>query len=153
MKKSRGFTLIELLVVIAIIGILAGIVLVNVNKTRSKAADTAVKGNLDQVRSTAEMLYDDTSPNSYSTLCDSSSNSLNTALTDYSLDRIEDDIVKNDNGGTPTTCYADTTNGEKYCVSAPLKGSGGADYWCVDNSGFSGKTSGDTCDGTDYDCK
>ena len=148
MKKSRGFTLIELLVVIAIIGILAGIVLVNVNKTRSKAADTAVKGDLDQVRSTAEMLYDDISPNSYSTLCDSGS--LNATLTNYSLDRIEDDIVKNDNGGTPTTCYAD---GEKYCVSAPLKGSGGADYWCVDNSGFSGKTSGDTCDGTDYDCK
>ena len=148
MKKSRGFTLIELLVVIAIIGILAGIVLVNTNKVRNKAADGAVKEDLAQVRTSAEMLYDSVSPNSYTTLCNN--NSLNTSLSDYSLDKVEADVEKNDNGGVATTCY---TNGEKYCVSAPLKGSGGADYWCVDNSGFSGKTSGDTCDGTDYDCK
>ena len=38
-SSSRGFTLIELLVVIAIIGILSGIVLVNLRSSQTKARD------------------------------------------------------------------------------------------------------------------
>jgi len=57
-KKKRGFTLIELLVVIAIIGILATIVIVNVNAARGKAKDTTIKGTMESLRPAAELGYD-----------------------------------------------------------------------------------------------
>ena len=46
MKKNRGFTLIELLVVIAIIGILASIVLTNLNPARQKGQIAKAKSEL-----------------------------------------------------------------------------------------------------------
>ncbi|MFH1713369.1 MAG: type II secretion system protein [Candidatus Jacksonbacteria bacterium] len=70
-KKKKGFTLIELLVVIAIIGILATIVVVNVNSARNKAKDAVVKGNMDQVRITAEMYYDGAGAGTYTAFCSS----------------------------------------------------------------------------------
>src|ERR1035437_4767644 len=60
---SKGFTLIELLVVIAIIGILSSIVLASLNTARGKGSDATVKGNLNTIRSQAELYYTDN--NSY----------------------------------------------------------------------------------------
>ncbi len=51
---KRGFTLIELLVVIAIIGILASIVLVSVNNSRSKASNVRVQAEVTQIRTALE---------------------------------------------------------------------------------------------------
>ncbi len=62
MKKNlaslRGFTLIELLVVIAIIGILSGIVLVNLRSAQEKARDSRRVADINTLV-TALTLYED----------------------------------------------------------------------------------------------
>lgn len=58
----------ELLVVIAIIGILASVVLASLNSARNKGGDASVKSNLNNMRSQAEIYYDDNT-NSYNGVC------------------------------------------------------------------------------------
>ncbi|MEK7616156.1 MAG: prepilin-type N-terminal cleavage/methylation domain-containing protein [Patescibacteria group bacterium] len=62
MKKltfSRGFTLVELLVVIAIIGILATLLLLQLNTARGKARDTRRGTDVSQIRTAVEEYYDE----------------------------------------------------------------------------------------------
>jgi prepilin-type N-terminal cleavage/methylation domain-containing protein len=66
--KPRGFTLIELLVVIAIIGVLSSVVLASLNSARNKGSAAAVKAQLAEMRTSAELIYDTTG--SYDTVCD-----------------------------------------------------------------------------------
>lgn len=71
MKKilQKGFTLIELLVVIAIIGILAAVVLASLNSAREKGKVAAIKSNLKNLQSQAELYYNDNG--TYANLCSS----------------------------------------------------------------------------------
>ncbi len=57
--KSRAFTLIELLVVIAIIGILATVVIANLNSARSRARDAKRISDIKQVQMAMNMYYMD----------------------------------------------------------------------------------------------
>lgn len=59
LKDSRGFTLVELLVVIAIIGILSTLLLLQLGTARSKARDAKRIADVNQIRSAAELYFDD----------------------------------------------------------------------------------------------
>ncbi len=54
-----GFTLIELLVVISIIGILATLVVANLNSARSRARDAARKSDLGNISTALRIYYND----------------------------------------------------------------------------------------------
>ena len=59
MQLRKGFTLIELLVVIAIIGILASVVLVNLNTARQRARNAQRIATVNQVKLALQLFYDD----------------------------------------------------------------------------------------------
>lgn len=65
LNSQRGFTLIELLVVVGIIGILTGLVTVNLQGARERARDAQRKGNLDQIRKALELYKNDHDPQQY----------------------------------------------------------------------------------------
>ncbi len=113
-RTTSGFTLIELLVVIAIIGILSGIVIASLNSARVKGADAAVKGQLAQMRSQAELHYDNNSQ-SYASFCTGSGATMLTQVSD--------------NAAAAATCTASATS---TAIAALLKG---GSVWCVDVSG------------------
>ena len=56
---KSGFTLIELLVVISIIGLIAAVVLVNLNLSRIEARNTKRKEDVAQLRKALELYYNE----------------------------------------------------------------------------------------------
>ena len=134
--RSRGFTLIELLVVIAIIGILSAVVLASLNTARSKGSDAAIQSDLNAIRTQAEIFYGN--GNTYDLVCG-----------DTTVDRAFDS-ANSANGTGAAYCNDDAS---AYAVSAQLV-SDTAKWWCVDSSGVSTSTTGNTIGtaGTDYTC-
>jgi len=60
---KKGFTLIELLVVISLIGILATLVIANMNAARERARDATRKSDLRNIQTALRLYYNDN--NSY----------------------------------------------------------------------------------------
>ena len=59
MKKRSGFTLIELLVVISILGVLASLIVTNLNDSRARARDARKKQNLQAMKTALRLYYND----------------------------------------------------------------------------------------------
>lgn len=58
---KKGFTLIELLVVISLIGILATLVIANMNSARERARDAQRKSDLRNIQTALRLYYNDNS--------------------------------------------------------------------------------------------
>jgi prepilin-type N-terminal cleavage/methylation domain-containing protein len=122
-----GFTLIELLVVIAIIGILSAVVLASLTTARTKGADAAIQSDLDSIRTEAEVYYNTTGNNSYTSgaSCAAGMFSADTTIVNALTG------ANNNSGGTAVCA----SNGTAYAVGSALKTSG--KFWCVDSTGQS----------------
>ena len=123
--KWDGFTLIELLVVVAIIGILASVVLASLNSARDKGKAAAIKSNLKNMISQAELAYD--TPGNYSTVCtDSKITSMLTAITNAGATT---SCLSYNNSGLSDVYLRFGATGIIYSATPPVKA------WSVSNIG------------------
>ena len=128
-KTTQGFTLIELLVVIAIIGILSSIVIASLNSARTKGSVAAAKGQLAQLRTQAEVYYDNNS--AYAASSSTVFNTCSAANTMFADATIATQIGQIGSNVLATSCGI-STDRQKFRVSVQLKDS---NFWCVDNQG------------------
>lgn len=145
-SKMKGFTLIELLVVITIIGILATIVVVNLNSARGKGQDTAIKEQMSQLRAQASLYYDDhfgySSSNSSSAVTGTCPTTSGTTNVFNQADFIRSITALTRNSGNAPSCYMEAANGsapsQSWAMTVRMRlptSTGG--MWCVDSTGNS----------------
>ena len=140
-NTQKGFTLIELLVVIAIIGILSSIVIASLNSARTKGKDAAIKGQIKQLQTQAEVYYDAAGSFGVSASSTGSACTAGVAGTVFGTSTVAAQvalIAANDAPNSTTRCTTDSA-GQRWSLSISGLSNGG--FICVDNSGAF-KTSG-----------
>jgi prepilin-type N-terminal cleavage/methylation domain-containing protein len=126
-RLQKGFTLIELLVVIAIIGILAAVVLVNVNSARTRARSASVQSGMSQLRSVMEL-------NGYTTSTNIYENPLNSTVAEVS--RVRTNIESNAEGANTAARLRGNGGVGFYFMAAQTRNESGTLVWyCVDQTG------------------
>ncbi|MDP2909943.1 MAG: type II secretion system protein [bacterium] len=138
MLKNKSFTLIELLVVISIIGVLAAIVLVNMQESKKTGQDGSIIESLTQIKNAAELQYN--YEYTYINICDAEGN-LNTSGNPAEVDFARITEYINNRGGA-VICRDSETG---WAAASSLNKGG---CWCVDSQGRSKKFdlgSGQTC--------
>jgi type IV pilus assembly protein PilA len=150
---KKGFTLIELLVVIAIIGILSAIMIPNLNKVRNRGIDVAVKGDVIQAKTVAEIYYDGAGESSYDDVCSDSTDGILTNLqavaTALGLATSVVDTGEDTAWDDDTIVCNDGDDG--WAVMVPLKDPAtDGDGYCVDATGYAGEQ--DALAATDVTC-
>lgn len=154
-KKCKGFTLIELLVVIAIIGILAGMVLVSMNGSRSKARDSRRLGDFRQISPAQESVINDSGYYfKYETTVGTIPPIKNADDYQY-LSAVADPLDNDVNkyvwvGNSDTGACGVLSEGQYYCVIAKMEQNNGCQegekkYFVVNQSGQK-----EHCDTNDY---
>lgn len=141
LSNKKGFTLIELLVVIAIIGLLGSVVLASLSNARGKGNDAAIKSNLVNVRTQAELIYTDNY--NFNEVCGANSAAQDSIV--LSAINEADDL----NGDGSVVCGAPASgNASNWAIAADLPG-GGA--FCVDSRGVGRSTNSSGLDYTASD--
>lgn len=148
--KMKGFTLIELLVVITIIGILATIVIVNLNSARGRGQDAAITEQMAQVRSQLALYYSDNFGYSVAGTAYATSPALadcttyaagTTAFADADFKKAVAGVLKNSSVAPKCALGSNSgANSQSWVMYAKLRVNA-TDYWCVDSSGASTKLS------------
>ena len=136
MQTQKGFTLIELLVVIAIIGILAGMVVVNMSSAPDAAKNAKIQSYFDQLR---------------------------TAATVFSTTQASPTYVNFDGSGDGATLkakitampsvYSSASSTSAFCAKANYVGASSTTFWCVDSAnGYSGTATSGVCTASNISC-
>jgi prepilin-type N-terminal cleavage/methylation domain-containing protein len=132
MENQKAFTIIELIVVIVIIAVLAGIILANVTQYNTKGKDTAIKGQISQIRTAAaDFFYTN---GTFIGMCGSGTACNNARFNIVNL------------GGSVGSNQQFSPSA--YCMDFILN-SGAS--WCVDNTGYTGPT--DNCTSSHISCQ
>ncbi len=147
-NSKSGFTLIEMLVVIAMIGLLSAVILVALGPSRTKAKDTRVISDVNQVRVLAENLFD-ISTSKYPT-CICNNYPWDDCKPDPGFSALKSDVA-NDGGSFSAGCnnkntvavfYSSLPSGGGYCADT----AGGAISGTVASSSPPGTPNiGDVC--------
>jgi prepilin-type N-terminal cleavage/methylation domain-containing protein len=132
-KRQNGFTLIEILIVVAIIGILTGLVTVNLQSARERARDIQRKSDLKNIQNGLEMYKNDQRYPRYP--ADADWKDSENGIADYMKGGVPEDPTHKSNP-TGWSDYAFTLGATnlQYTLVA-----------CLENSGDQDKDAANTC--------
>jgi len=139
-ENIKGFTIIELLMTVAIIALLVAIVAISITIARTKAGNSVIKNDVDQLRKFAETMYADNELRGY---CIASGGTSCFEFSNFKLSELKEDLKKRGkNGNTYPTILSNPPNATKFCIHAKLSD---GDFYCMDSS--SGQSTGSGASG------